>query len=97
MWTIHSQNLGTYLGCYFKKTRVEIFEIQFVLNIDTLISNMFLGLKNMEFGDVPLTKTFHFNIIKFILMLFKNFEAISNYTIFYFRYLNYYNLYPELL
>ncbi len=38
-------------------------EFQFVLDIDTLISNLFLGPKNMKFGDVPSTKAFHFNVL----------------------------------
>jgi hypothetical protein len=31
---------------------------------------MLLGLKNIKFGDVPLTKTFHFNVIKSMDALF---------------------------
>ncbi len=53
-----------------RATWIEILKSQFVLDIDTLISNVLLGLKNMKFGDVPLTKTFHFNVIKNMDALF---------------------------
>jgi hypothetical protein len=40
------------------------------MDIDTLVSNMFLGLINMKFGDVPLTNTFYFYVIKNMDALF---------------------------
>jgi hypothetical protein len=40
------------------------------MDIGTLVSNMLLGLKNMKFGDFPLTKAFYFYVIKSMDALF---------------------------
>jgi hypothetical protein len=45
-------------------------KFRFVVDIGTLVSNMLLGLKNMKFGDVPLTKAFYFYETKSMDALF---------------------------
>jgi len=46
-----------------RATRVEIIEFWYVMDINILVSNVFLGLKNMKFEAIPLTKVHQFYII----------------------------------